>query len=280
METTPPGFRRWPATDLCVVLRSSPDWGNLSQESFDEQARRFCRQVNRPVEQVVETARLWDRTFRTSYRDTRHAMKSIAQAALSWVSKWEVTTGLPAAIRPGTIYLLTDDDDWFSADLPEALAGAALGECEGVVWGCAVLGPLRKDAAEPVLEQPAAVRFRPLTIHCQSNNYGISANYFRRPGAGWENVFSHGHADREFQSLRVCQIPRYLSIKNTNPASTVFLENGLRRDFSGTRLRELINQYNARFDAGRAWEEPGLQWARKPMEAVRQFFGELAQTAR
>ncbi len=265
---------------LCVVLRSSPDWGRLSQAEFEAQARAFCRQVNRPVEQVVETARLWDRTFRTPYRETRRVMKDIAQTAMAWTKEHEVAGAPPSEIRPGTIYVLTDDDDWFSPGLAEALSGVNVEEYEGVVWGCAVLGPILKDAVEPVLAQPAAVRFRPLTAACQSNNYGVTTKFFQRPGAGWMEVFSHGHADRKFRAMKIWNIPRYLSIKNTNPASTVFLENGLRRDFSGTRLRELIAQYNARFDAGNPPGEPALQWARAPMEAVRSFFGELAAGAR
>jgi hypothetical protein len=272
-----PGYR--PKADLCIVLRSSLDWGKLTQEEFEEQARHFCRQVNRPVEQVVETARLWDRTFSTSYRETRHVLKDIAQSALSWTKDYCVTDTPPAVITPEAIYLLTDDDDWFSPELGEALS-ATPQESEGVVWGCAVLGPLVKNAAEPVLEQPAAVRLRPLTVSCQSNNYGVTARYFQRPGASWNKVFSHGHADNEFKGLNVYNVPRYLSIKNTNPASTVFLENGLRRDFSSTRLRELIYQYNVRFAAGNALHEPALQWARNPMKAVQRFFSELAANAR
>lgn len=265
---------------LCVVLRSSPDWGNLGQAEFEDQARRFCRQVNRPVEQVVQTARLWDRTFRTSYRETRRVMKDIAQTALSWTNAHDVFATPPPVIRPGAIYVLTDDDDWFSPELEEALSTTPAEDYEGIVWGCAVLGPILKDAAEPVLAQPAAVRFRPLTISCQSNNYGLTSRYFHRLGAEWANVYSHGHADQEFQKMKVWNIPRYLSVKNTNPASTVFLENGLRREFSSARLRELVDQYNARFDAGNALGEPALQWARVPMEAVRTFFGGLTAAAR
>lgn len=279
----PPPATPKPAIDLCVVMRASPDWASLSAEEFDAQARAFCVAVRRPTEQVVETARLWDRTFRVSYRETRALLKNIAQEALAWTRVWEVLPAPPEAVRPGAVYALTDDDDWFSPGLPEALAeaGAAGGSYEGIVWGCAVLGPIRKGAREPVLEQPTAVRFRPLdVVSCQSNNYAVGAAYFARAGASWGRVHSHGHADEEFRVLRVCSVPRYLSIKNTNPASTVFLENGLRPEFTPRRLRELVAQYVARFDAGRALEEPDLQWAREPMERTRRFFGELLGGAR
>ena len=263
-----------PDVDLCVVFRTSPDWGCMTPGEFDAQARRFCLAVNRPAEQVVRTARLWDETFRTSYRETRHALKEIARAALAWTRDWETFDAPPAVTRPAAVYVLTDDDDWFSPELPAALADARAADDEGVVWDCAGLGPLKKDAAEPILEQPAAVRFRAAAEGCQSNNYGLCGRYFERPGASWDEVYRHGHADREFRALNVRRISRCLSVKNTNPASTVFLENGLRGEFSSRRLRELVAQYNARFDAGGILDEPTLQWARSSMAAVRDLFRE------
>jgi hypothetical protein len=148
------------------------------------------------------------------------------------------------------------------------------------VWGNAVLGPIRKNADEPVLAEPAWLRLRPLARACRSNNYALDARYFERPDASWAHVLEHGRADRTFRALRVTVIPRYLSVKNTSPASTVFLENGLRHDFSPARLRTLVRQYVARFDAGRPHLDARLRWADASITAVGQFFRELADTAR
>lgn len=261
------------AMELCVVVRSSPDWGSLTREQFEAQAREFCRRVNRPVEQTVETARLWDRTFRTTFCETRQAMKQIAQDLLSQMTVREIVHGPPPEIREETLYLVTDDDDWCSPELPAALASVPREGYDGVTWGSAVLGPLRRDADEPILDEPNAVKLRPLTVACHSNNYALAPEYFRQPGASWERVFSHGRADAEFRKRRVFNVERYLSVKNTNPASTVFLENGLRRDFSEARLRQLVEQYNARLGVV---DNPRLSWAAPSINAVRQFFRELA----
>ena len=267
------------AWKICVVVRSSPDWGRLAREQFEAQAREFCRRVNRPLEQTVETARLWDRTFRTTFCETRQAMKDIAQGILAQMSVDEVVHGPPPDVREGTLYLVTDDDDWCSPDLPAALVGVPHEGYEGATWGSAVLGPLRAGAAEPILEEPQAVKWRPLTVACHSNNYALTPEYFRRPGAHWDKVFSHGHADEEFRKLRVFNVERYLSVKNTNPASTVFLENGLRREFSEARLRQLVEQYNARLAVDAEAADPQLSWARPAVEAVGRFFRELSDTA-
>ena len=212
--------------ELCLVVRSSPDWGFLTREQFEAQAREFCRRVNRPVEQTVETARLWDRTFRTTFCETRRVMKSIAQTLLAQMPVRATFHGPPPEVRAGTLYLVTDDDDWCSPELPAALAAVPEEGYEGVTWGSAVLGPLRGTDDEPILSEPHAVKLRPLTVACHSNNYALTPEYFRLPKAGWDRVFSHGHADEAFRRLRVFNVERYLSVKNTNPASTVFLENG------------------------------------------------------
>ena len=262
------------------MMRSSPDWGNLTREQFEAQAREFCRRVNRPVEQTVETARLWDRTFRTTFCETRQAMKLIAQGLLAQIRVHEIVHGPPPESRPGTLYLVTDDDDWCSPELPAALSDVPHEGYDGATWGSAVLGPLRGGVDEPILEEPRAIKWRPLTVACHSNNYALTPEYFRRPGARWDKVFSHGHADEVFRKLRVFNVERYLSVKNTNPASTVFLENGLRRDFSGARLRQLVEQYNARLDADAAATDPRLSWAQPAIESVGRFFRELSITAR
>ena len=265
---------------VCVVIRRSPDWGRMSREEFEQQARDFCRQVQRPVEQVVETARLWDETFRMSYCETRQALKAIAQMNLARVAIDGVSWGLPPSVEPDTIYVLTDDDDWLSPELPRALTAAAPGACDGVVWGTVMLGPIRKDVDEPVLEVPAWMRLPPLDTECRSNNYAVTGRYFARPGAGWNQVLDHGRAGRTFRSLQIVTLSRYLSIKNTNPASTVFLENGLRRDFSRARLQRLVQQYSARLDGGRASLDPQLRWAEASITALGELFRELLNGAR
>ena len=277
-------FRRRPPAHLCVVIRSSPDWGNLSQGEFEEQSRVFCRRVNRPEEQVVETARLWDATFRTTYCQTRQAMKEIAAETLERMTPAEILQGEPSELRPGAVYLLTDDDDWFSPALPAALAGMPAAdtgeEYDGVTWGNVMLGPWRKGVQEPILSEPDPVHLRPLTVTCHSNNYALTASYLLRTKKAWKKVFSHGHADEVFRTLKIFNVPQYLSVKNTNPASTVFLENGLRYEFTPRRLRELIDQYNARFQTGQSLASPHLRWARPSIEVVRRFFVELAAGAR
>ena len=240
----------------------------------------FCRRVNRPEDQIIRTARLWDDTFRLTFCETRQAMKELAQANLTLVAPQEVTDQQPTAFLPGAFYLFTDDDDWYSPELPKALANVTEGTHDGVTWGNVMLGPWRKGVAEPILDEPEPVHFRPLTVACHSNNYALTGDYLQRTKKAWKKVFSHGHADEVFATLPVANVPRYLSIKNTNPASTVFLENGLLYDFSSRRLRELINQYNARFGVGQSLDDPRLRWARSSIAAVRRFFEALAASAR
>jgi hypothetical protein len=273
-------FHRGARQRVCVVVRRSPDWGALSREEFERQARDFCRQINRPVEQVVETARLWDETFRMSYCETRQAIKAIARMNLDRAPVDTIRYGVPPSVERDTIYVLTDDDDWLGPELPSALAASGGETPEGFVWGTAVLGPIRRDAEEPVLSEPAWMRLPPLDTECRSNNYAVTGRYFERPGAAWEHVFGHGRAGQTFRSLQVTAIPRYLSVKNTSPASTVFLENGLRRDFSRPRLRQLVEQYSARLDEGSAALDLRLRWAEGSIAALGAFFHELVETAR
>ena len=207
-------------------------------------------------------------------------MKEIAQKNLALVAPREVTDQQPKEYLSETFYLFTDDDDWYSPDLPKALANVPAGTHDGITWGNVMLGPWRKGVAEPILDEPEPVHFRPLTVSCHSNNYALTGDYLKRTKKAWKKVFSHGHADEVFATLPVASIPLYLSIKNTNPASTVFLENGLLHEFSSRRLRELIVQYNARFGVGRSLDDSRLRWARSSIVAVRNFFESLAASAR
>jgi len=274
--------KRASALRLFVIVRRSPDWGRLTQEEFEAQARLFCRAVHRPEEQVIDTARLWDTAFPLSYCQTRQTLKDIAGETLRALRPEQITTGeAPIPVPPpGAVYVICDDDDWLSPDLPTALNTAALRPYDGVVWGNAVFGPLKKAAREPVLEVPDGIELRPLDRVCHSNNYAVTSRYLERAAGVLDHVFSHGIASQTFQSLEIAQIRSYLSVKNTNPTSTVFLENGLRWERSRQRLIDLVRQYVERAARGVDTVSEDLRWAMPQMVQVVRLFAQLLQATR
>lgn len=255
-----------------IVVRQSPDWRALTDEAFEAQARAFCRLIGEPEELVVETARLWDRTFGVSFRETRAAMKDIALANLRVVRDATLLLGqmdAPTDEASSAIYFFCDDDDWAHPDLFHRLRGLGGSDAwEGYLWPHVVFG----RPAGPL------VRVRPDEAHCHTNNYAVSGRYLRRGPDAWRGVYQHFDAHKTFPSLRVGRVPVPLSATNKNPSSTLFLRNNLEGDFSSERLARIVTEFCRRlreFAVGDGSNDEQTAWVRLWGGAVGEFYERL-----
>ena len=267
-----------------IVVRQSPDWRNTPHaeltDEFEAQARAFCRLIGEPEELVVETARLWDRTFAVSFRETRAAMKDIALENLRAVRDATLLLGQedapapPADGVPSALYFFCDDDDWAHPDLFHVLR--TVGEAdtfEGYLWPHIVFG----RPAGPL------VRVRPDEAHCHTNNYAVTDRCLRRGPDAWRGVYQHFDAHKTFPSLRVCRVPTPLSATNKNPSSTLFLRNNLEGDFSSERLARIVTEFCRRVRESDAEADSGedqVAWVRPWGGAVGKFYGNLLASRR
>lgn len=255
-------------SERCILLRQSPDWTAMSKDEFAEQSRRFCQMMGRPVDQVVNTAKLWDDTFGITFCETRQAMKDIALDNLRQV-KGATLVCDPATLQTSTpsdraIYMFTDDDDWAHPDLFIALEALDPATCDGFLWRNLVYG----RQGGPV------VRHRPDNGVCFTNNYAVTQTYFGSGPESLDRVFQHGQADLVFPTLRVRRLPEFLSATNKNPSSTLFLEGALREDFSSVCLLRAIQSYHERLRLFRGLT-PESAWIVPWATAVTEFYGRL-----
>ena len=261
--------------DNFIVVRQSPDWRALTTEEFETQARRFCRLIGEPETLVVETARLWDRTFAVSFRETRAAMKDIALENLRAVRDATLLLGQTDAPVPASsaIYFFCDDDDWAHPDLFRRLRAAdEENTIEGYLWPHVVFG----RPAGPL------IRVRPDDAHCHTNNYAVSDRCLRCGPDAWRGVYQHFDAHKMFPSLRVCRVSTPLSATNKNPSSTLFLRNNLGDDFTSERLARIVAEFCRRLRESVAGDsdEEQIAWVQPWGGAVGEFYDSLLASRR
>ena len=259
---------------LCIVRRQSPDWGTMSEEEFAAQSRRFYRMLDRPEEQGIEMAGLWDRTFTVSFRQARQAMKDIAAANLR-LAQGAVFLDAAADLAdfPGerTLCCFVDDDDWMRADGAAVLAEFVAPEFEGYLWRQIRCGRFTGEW----------LRVAPKLDVCGTNNYAVSAAFLREDPENLARVYQHFAANEVFSALQIRRIDDLtISATNRHPASTMFLERGLAGDFSSGRLVAMVEEYNRRLAEPPARLAAGAAWVLPWVDEVRRFYEELAATRR
>ena len=263
---------------VVIAMRQSPDWKSQTYADL-EQTRQFCRMIGRPENFIIDAVKLWDRSLKVSFYETRQAIKEISLANFRAVRNAALVDVADVAgnIDSGTIYLFTDDDDWYAPHIAESLSGIDTRSCEAILWGSVRYG--------------GGMECRPLDGVFYTNNYAVSGSFLARKRRGRSNLdrsMQHFDANGTFGDrtqplsrrlgygavLRslfqpgyapVATLRHHLSVTNKHPASTVTLER-LGPDPTEAGLRASIE------DALRRNRDVALPqdlaWARRAMDDV------------
>lgn len=245
-------FRRPKAA---LVLRQSPDWGNLDHNYLD-QTEEFDRLIGRTPGFTRGIIELWDATFDISFFEIRQKLKELTLDNLARVKNAKVhhINDMPSKAR---FWLFTDDDDWFCPDIVAALRSHAP-KTQGITWKSC-----RFDGSFTMREHDSGF--------CYTNNYALTD----RGGAWRDRVVQHGDANTLFASseIRTQALPICLSVANKHPCSTVILEKALAETPGPEGLIALVSGFNDRAQRMRLPEE--ISWARPWAEATVALFAGL-----
>jgi hypothetical protein len=251
-----------------LILRASPDWA-----TFDiERSREFLKALRLPEDLIVEFAALWQRYFKSDYRDVRAALKAIAvetfntvrQASLVLHQDWD--GGVPADGRVAFI----DDDDWMAPDLFGRLPPPAAGE-DGVRWGSLRLGRVfgPDGYAVPIIQR------RPLDRIVYTNNYAITSRALARLGRA--ALFEHDAAQRSFDQPDFAHTvsQHYLSCAVKHPCCTMSVNYLMSQPSFRADPRPEMMDFMAAVDAMRP--EDMDEWLRKPFSQFRRVMADAVR---
>jgi hypothetical protein len=174
-------------TDLLFVRRQSPDWAGLAR---DHEAQipidplRFVPHSMVPgfPDNITDCIRVWNQCFPINFFRCRQILSEIAERGLRQVRDARVVPlgaidQVPAMVmQSASLVFFTDDDDWFSPNAVELLAGLDPGKSDIIVFPLIRLG---EDSFTFVRQgEPARLvvgRRRDFGHRFQTNNYGITA---------------------------------------------------------------------------------------------------------
>jgi len=270
---------------VVIALRQSPDWKTQTYADL-EQTRQFCRMIGRPENFIIDAVKLWDRSLKVSFYETRQAIKEISLANFRMVRNAALVDVADVAgnVDRKAHYLFTDDDDWYAPHVGEILAGIGTRSCEAILWRSVRYG--------------GGIESRPPDGVFYTNNYAVSGAFLAREWRGRSNLdrsMQHFDANGTFgdrtqplserlgygvvlRSLLqpgyapVATLQHHLSVTNKHPASTVTLER-LGPDPTDAGLRESIE------DALRKNRDVALPqdlaWAQAAMDEVNRVLERL-----
>lgn len=257
-----------PLPKLYIVVRQSPDWGSLTYDYFAEM-RAFSRLIGRPEGMLEGFVRLWDGTFGISYFQVREELKKISLKNFSKVRGAEMVSFAQAcqASTDNSIFVFTDDDDWFRGDLAEVVLTSMTTEYEWVIWGSSVL---REN-----------IELRDFQEYCFTNNYGTRALVALDNGRDLNIIGQHWTADAVLkqEGRRLCLVREYLSMVNRHPTSTLVLEKHLSAEQSPSALVNVVRNF-----AGHGAQSPVLDpktaWAAEEIAATRDLYSNVLRSLR
>lgn len=255
-----------------IVLRQSPNWGEMSDEAFRAQSEEFCRLIGRPHDQVYRTATLWNDTFAVDFLTMRQRIKEISLnnfRSVQGATLQTVAAESGGGAADGVAYIFVDDDDWLHPDLAEMLVAprreAFRFGCPAIVWTSGAFG---------VPGQPVFHR-RVNDGTCYTNNYAVIPGLITNK-VGWvDRVCQHFDAERTLQESGAIRHHELCSIANKHPLSTMRLESLLKAGFSGEILRRGVEQFVERCEQIDHFLDGDVQWARPMMLEMRKLFGAL-----
>ena len=212
---------------------------------------------------------LWNRTFKRSFFDIRQEIKEIALVNFASVANAETLDGtrvtVPVGLEEG-LYIFTDDDDWFHPQIANLLPDVDPDQlADGIVWGSIAFGTRNK----------AIIVRRKVDGFCYTNNYAVTGKYLRVAPENYAAVFQHGGANAVFKQNNARLVQEYWSLTNKHPASTNYMEDVLKGDFSSRLLISAIEDDLQRCERIDAEIDASLQWARPPMYGMVRIFSEL-----
>lgn len=251
-------------TEGLIILRQSPDWGNLDYDHFSGLSD-FEKMVRLPIGFVESVIRTWDKTFPVSYFQVRQRMKDITLANMAQVSRANLVTLQEAKndLPKADVYLFTDDDDWFAPDIITSIKAIdGIEKLQGIAWRTARFG--------------GDIRVKD-QVYCFTNNYAVTAAFFEQHGAGAiGNVDQHGKANHVFFNTGIpnhfLQTP--LSIANKHPCSPSTLNNnGVK--VRGKSLREFTRGFFDAIDPDGLPDE--FTWANPVISQIRDLYAEVLE---
>ncbi|MFD1951262.1 hypothetical protein ACFSGX_10855 [Sphingomonas arantia] len=249
-----------------VVLRASPDWA-----TFDlEETRPFLRLHKLDENLVIDFARIWDATFRLSYRMVRARLKALTLVTIEAVH--DATVLRYDAFDAGAItaqdrIIFHDDDDWLAPHVFEELA--RLPQADGYRWGSIRIG-LDFDLTAP---GAGILALRPLSDIVYTNNYAVGGAAFLTRGR--EAMFEHSQAARAFAQpdMVVTDSSDYLSCAVKHPCSTLAAKWAMREPAFHRDPAAFVAPFVSRL---RVAEPAGPSaWTAAPIAELRDIMDEL-----
>jgi hypothetical protein len=222
-----------------------------------------------PAELVNMSVDLWNRTLKRSFFDVRQEIKELALANFASVENARILNGTDAITSVNLeegFYIFTDDDDWLHPQIANLLSKVDNSqEACGVVWGSVAFGAYKK----------MIIRLRKADGFCYTNNYAITGKYLKQSVENYHKVFQHGSANSVLARDGAKVISEYWSVTNKTPASTVYMKDVFKDDFSSALLVGAIEDYLQRCQHIDAEIDSSLQWARPLMYEMVRIYSEL-----
>lgn len=152
----------------------------------------------------------WNREFRVTYRDYRHAIQKLADEARSLIpgAVFE-NININDNIKTGTFYIPVDDDDFFRPDILEVVRQKTDDKTLFAAWKSVTF----KDGLCKIDKERKAFQF------CETNTYGFLAQTHKSG-----KLYRHNEAEFVFRKAKVTVIDQPLSVINQTPASFSAIE--------------------------------------------------------
>lgn len=250
---------------ICIVVRRTTDWGNEAT---------FRAQLPEAFQPVVE---LWDDMVRMPYHLFRRELSRIAR--LNW-SRIQGAVCLPREeVAEDAIVVPTDDGDWFSPRLAEALGEQVDGHHVGYYWP-------REFIEVPISLRHQFGRIRramfprtPPRWLCTTNNYAV---VLRSDTAPLTN--NHMRASRWFiaHPRAVKRLDEHLSVMNRSLAPVTSLWSNPSRPTLVRKFRRYQKLYRRAVAPELSWCEPYVAMMCDLMDqlGLRKYPGSLPWRAR
>jgi hypothetical protein len=223
-----------------LFVRKTTDWSN--EETFRSQ-------LDPAFAPKVET---WNKTFSMPYHVFRQELAAIAEWNHSALPCWKTT--IWEEVPEGAIVVPTDDDDWFAPAAIECIGSNMGSRDDGCLWRQSVLEVPINFLHRVHLTARKILPFLKPKWLCSTNNYAFIK---KSSSINWSN---HMQASKAFSSgtLKIADIPRYLSVHNRSLASITSMGLG-KNEITPREMRCKAMDYKKLYAKASLPEE--LSWA-------------------
>lgn len=228
---------------VVIVVRSSPDYKNLTNENFRAQ-------LNQPYKPKTElnilisngVLDIWNKTFRINYIYFRYQVHQIAKLSLQ-NTNCQIIWGYKEFVewytnnKEDCIIVPVDDDDWFSPEIIELPKCFESNE-NLVIWKKSILHSITTFRYEVIQE-----------YNMGSNNWALKFSYLKSlPDTVARHLvlLSHKHSQEYFKhnllKSKIKYVENYLSLHVRHPSSLSFIRQKIdEADFS-KQLKQIASK--------------------------------------